>query len=275
LELNQRNQIRRRYRRERFNQREKAKVAGFVLIILFLIGFLTWLSWVSVQRALSSRPREKKVSRGEVRRKGSLKGVPAFARVAGKDLLLYLPAEGKDVLAIGYHEAENPQTLSLEPIGYSLKNDNQSSQSPRGTDLKSVPNDGNIPFTIMNTRGRRQSPTSAVDIAVKSKTMIRSPVDGIVTKIKPYYLYGRHQDFHLEIQPASHPELRIAIIHLDNLQVTLGSQVRKKETILGEVRSLTQYIQSQIDRYAPGNYGHTHLQVNPYIPGKEEEVPGS
>lgn len=246
----------------------KFLVSSLILVSICLIVLLSWLSWVSVKKVLSSIGKETEVSRGEVGSRKSLKGFPAFARLESANLTLYLPAEGQEVTGIGYHQAENPRTYTLQPIGYCLKNENEAASQSLSI-IK-----GDVPFFIMNTRGRKQTATSAVDVAVKPNTIIRSPVDGTITRIKPYLMYGRYQDFHLEIQPVGHPELRVAIIHIDKLKVQVGDQVKHKETILGEIRSFTRHIQSQIDRYTPGNFGHIHLQVNPYIP-EGEEVPGT
>lgn len=192
----------------------------------------------------------------------TLEGTSFFSRVSSTDLILHFPADFSEIIAVGFHQASNPKAHSLEPIGHCFVD--EATQTVSETISKSK-----FPVLfVMNTRGRGGSSTSAADVAVKPGTLIRSPVDGVVTKIKTYYLYGKNPDYHVEIEPRGHPELRVAMIHLDELGVKVGSSVKHEQTVVGKIRRLSR-LQSQINRYLPEHYDHVHIQVNPYEPEEE------
>ncbi len=235
-----------------------------VLAISFSFILLLGVSWFVITKS-GKAPNSEKIKRGLEEK--SVKGFPPLAKVAGTGIIIYLPSDASKTITIGYHEAENPKTFGLQPIGYCVGNDNPKNMSKEIPVIK-----GNIPFFILNQRGRGTSATSAVDIVVEPGTEIRSPVDGEVTKIKHYFLYGKYEDFHLEIMPEEYPGLRVAIIHLENLRVKVGDKVKWGHTVLADIRPLYQ-IQSQIERYSGNKFGHIHLQVNPFVP--EQGVPGT
>jgi hypothetical protein len=57
---------------------------------------------------------------------------------------------------------------------------------------------------------------------------VLSPVNGVVTVVKTYDLYRKITDYHVEIQPDGYPDLRIAIIHIDDVRVGVGQRLEKE-----------------------------------------------
>ncbi len=190
-----------------------------------------------------------------------------FASVEARDLLLYFPAHLSEVIGIGFHESEKQEALTLRPVGGCYMRESTQTVS-RSVSFSRFP----ILF-VMYSRSRRQTPTSAADVGVKPCTTIRSPVDGVVSKIQTYYLYSRYIDFRVEIQPNNHSELRVAIIHLDNTYVKVGDKVYSGKTELGKVRKLSENFDSQINEYLPENCDHIHIQVNKYVPEQDKNQP--
>jgi len=184
---------------------------------------------------------------------------PAFCSV-GPGVSMFLPVEIFNVLGIGYHQAESENAFNLIPLGEEAK-----VPSGEKIKLKGEKEIKGITYFVMNSRGRETSRTSAADIAVSPNAWIKSPVDGVVTKIKTYLLYGKYSDFHIEIEPSGHPELRVVLIHLDDLDVSEGDKVKAKETLLGKVRHFGDKLNSQIENYIPKKCDHVHLQVNKYL----------
>lgn len=244
-------------------ENKKTPTLPFLLIALALILSVV-LIWFLIARSGTALDSEKKTESSDDK---PLSGFPPLAKVEKTGLTVFLPCEASKVVTIGYHEAENPRTLSLQPMGYCVGNDN-----PKKMDMALPILKGKTPFFILNNRGRRTSATSAVDITVKPGSEIASPVSGQITKIKRYFLYGKYEDFHIEIMPEGYPDLRIAMIHLDNLRIKVGDKVKQGDTVLANIRMLAQ-INSQIDRYTGNNFGHTHIQVNPFVP--EDKIPGT
>lgn len=229
-------------------------------IALIAVAFLLW--------SRTGKPSENKQKVATNLQK-TPSGYPPMAKVPSADLTLYLPGEVNKVVTIGYHEAENSTTYTMQPLGRCAGNENE-----RGLDSAAPFGQGQLPFFVMNTRGRRASAISAVDVAAAPGTEIRSPVNGEITKVKSYYLYGKYADYHVEIMPEGHPEIRVAMIHLDNLQVKVGDRVEHGQTVLGSIRQFKRPIRSQIDRYTGTNFGHLHLQVNPFVE-QEDGITGS
>ncbi len=184
---------------------------------------------------------------------------PAFCRV-DSGVSVFLPVEIFDVLGVGYHQAESVKAFNLIPLGEKI-------EVPSGEKikLKGKKEIKGVTYFVMNSRGRGTSRTSAADIAVSPNAWIKSPVDGVVTKIKTYFLYGKYSDFHIEIEPSGHPELRVVLIHLDDMDVCEGAKVKAKETLLGKVRHFGDKFNSQIENYIPKKCDHVHLQVNKYL----------
>jgi hypothetical protein len=215
---------------------------------------------ILIPRACAMRPKPAHAER----RQTSVNPVPAvryFAKVAGTDIRLAVPASPSELIGIGLHQAENTRARPLEPIGRWVSKDSttQAHAAVRRAH-------GRVVVFQMTSRGRGTSLRTAADCVVRPGTWICSPVSGEVTLIKHYWLYGRYRDMHVEIRPVGHPELRVACIHLRDLQVNEGDRVIAGETVIGHPRRFD--FDSQVDRYVGGKWEHTHFQVNPYPPAK-------
>lgn len=256
MEIGSQDRAGRRSNRQRVYRPRKNRGFLLALILAFIVCLVVWGRGFGGKSSEIDSTEELNIS------SSTLEGASFFSRVSSTDLIIHFPADFSEMIAIGFHQASNPKAYPLEPIGHCLVD--ETTQTVSETISKSK-----FPILfVMNARGRGGSPTSAADVAVKPGTLIRSPVDGVVTKIKTYYLYGKHPDYHVEIEPRGHPELRVAMIHLDELEVKVGSKVSHGKTVVGKVRRLSR-LQSQIDRYLPEHYDHVHIQVNPYEPEGE------
>ncbi len=147
----------------------------------------------------------------------------AFTEVADTGLKLYLPTSLDAVEGIGYHQAFNVKALSLKPVGDYFQDTPNLKAEIRARQNNIQP----VSF-IMASRGRGSSPTSSVDISLAAGTIIRSPVDGVIADIVPYLLYGRYNDYRLEIQAKGYPMFKIAIVHIDNLMRSEERRVGKE-----------------------------------------------
>lgn len=176
-------------------------------------------------------------------------GTPAFARYG--DLTLSLLSD-RPVL-VGYHEASYPEALALEPVGRPLGNDNPTRFS--------APAAGPGPeYRILSSRGRPQPPTSAVDVVLEEGEPVRSPVDGVVTGVRRYRLYGSYPDTRIEIRPAQRPDLRVVLIHVEDLRVAAGDTVRAGRSVLAGTANRFPF-SSHIDRYLAQPHPHVHLEI--------------
>jgi murein DD-endopeptidase MepM/ murein hydrolase activator NlpD len=104
---------------------------------------------------------------------------------------------------------------------------------------------------------------------MREGTPVRSPVDGVVTKIKHIIIYETYDDLQMEIMPAGHADLRVAFLHLDQLRVKEGDSVRQGKTVLGVARDFRAVFHSEIEDYVKPAKPHVHVQLNKYIPEPE------
>ncbi|MFA9445155.1 M23 family metallopeptidase [Egicoccus sp. AB-alg6-2] len=192
----------------------------------------------------------------------------AFARVEGLELLL--PAE--EIVVLGFHEAATREPLALEPNGTVVDHQNTTKFDPPPSDAAGPD------YVVLSSRGRPMPATSAADLVFPEGIAIRSPVDGEVTDVREYFLYGKYRDHRIEIEPAQAPHLRVVMIHVDGASVAVGDRVVAGETIVAR-QALRFPFSSHIDRYTePHRFGHVHLEVKPAPPpgsGDDLDAAGS
>ncbi|MEX2626303.1 MAG: M23 family metallopeptidase [Ilumatobacteraceae bacterium] len=180
-------------------------------------------------------------------------GVASFARIGG--LALRLPAE--ELVVLGFHESATHETVALEPTGTAVDHQNTTKFDPP------PPDPDGTDYVVLSSRGRPMPATSAADLVLPDGVPVRAPVDGRVTDVREYYLYGEHLDHRIEIAPDDAPDLRVVMIHVDGSVVAPGDRVVAGETIVSaQVRRFP--FSSHIDRYTePDRFGHVHLEVKP------------
>lgn len=173
-----------------------------------------------------------------------------FARVEGATISL----PSTDVLLVGYHEASLPGALAMEPVGQGLSNAN--------TTRITLPADDEhgAPYHVMSSRGRVLPPTSAVDLVMRDDDPVLSPVDGVVTEVRPYALYEQYPDARIEIQPDDAPHLRLVMIHVDGVRVAAGDRVTTGVTELAATANRFPF-SSHVDRYLDERWPHVHVEV--------------
>ncbi len=180
-----------------------------------------------------------------------------FGTVGSTGLKLSLPAKLGNVIGVGFHQAERKEAYPIVPSAACFDTNETSATVRDAISNSKVP----VLF-VMSSRGRGSALTSAMDIALQPDSDVYSPVDGVVAQVTTYDLYGRLTDYHVEIQPDGYPDLRVAIIHIENVQVAVGQRATRQKTIIGRMRALPE-ISSQILKYLPQRADHVHIQVNP------------
>lgn len=174
----------------------------------------------------------------------------AFASVSGRELML--PGT---VRTVGFHESGDPRSLAMSPLGRAEANLN----APR-ISLPAVNGDSDTGYVVLPTRYRQGGPTTAVDISMTRGEPVTSPVSGTVTAVSSYLLYTDTPDKIVEIAPAGQPDLRVRMLHIEDVQVQVDQQVQAGETVIARsARPLP--FDSQIDRLA-GSHPHVHIDVH-------------
>jgi hypothetical protein len=163
---------------------------------------------------------------------------------------LYLPAER--FVMVGYHEASYPDALELHPLGKCTANFNATKFSP--------PAPSNGPdYIVMSSRGRGHPATSAVDVAVRPRETILSPVSGTVESVVSYRLYSTYTDMKITIIPVDNPVVRVVLLHVSNVHVRRGAVLVAGRTALGTVRLFP--FDSQVNDYVGVGIPHVHIEV--------------
>lgn len=130
--------------------------------------------------------------------------LPVFARDRG--VVLRLIAE--DSVAVGFHEAARKGAETLRPSGVCAICRNRTKFRPSTTKQR------DLPYIVMDSRGRPSPATSAVDIVVRTGTPVLAPITGTVRNVKRYRLYRRYPDIRVAIAPDADPGRRVVLIHL-------------------------------------------------------------
>jgi biotin carboxyl carrier protein len=158
-------------------------------------------------------------------------------------------------LIVGFHEASTPDALEMRPAGRVTDNENTTKFEPP-EELE-----GGSDYLVMSSRGRPRPATSAVDVVMRTGDPVVSPVSGTVTDVRTYFLYGKHEDHRVEIAPHDQPDLRVVLIHIDELEVAVGDDVDAGQSVLaGTARPFP--FSSQVDRYTePDRWPHVHIEV--------------
>jgi len=245
------NQIRRENRRRRLRRLKQ----GFLVVLLITSVGLTY--YTVTESGILKVAQGSKAGASELNKHA--KDEPlynCFATVGTSSLKLSLPGKNGDVIGVGFHEAERREAIAITPAV------NYFNRDTTATVRKAVLATKSPVLFVMSSRGRGSASTSAMDIAMVPGAAVYSPVDGVVTMVKTYNLYGKLMDYHIEIEPDGYPDLRVAIIHIDNIHVTVGQRVQRRVDQIGWMRPLPD-IASQINKYLPSRYDHVHIQVNP------------
>jgi murein DD-endopeptidase MepM/ murein hydrolase activator NlpD len=155
------------------------------------------------------------------------------------------------VLAVGYHEAKNPQALPLRPLGRLQRNANRRNFTP-------VPSTAGPSYVVLKTRYRGTGPTTAVDVAMPVGARVLSPVTGRVRSVRQYLLYGAWVDYRVEIV-VRRADLVVVAIHLRTVAVRRGARVVAGVTPIGRPRLLD--YRSDIDEFVGPGVPHVHIEV--------------
>lgn len=166
-------------------------------------------------------------------------------------LELVVPATSDAEAVVGFHQAgPGSAAVPLDPLGRTVD-----SHVPS---FEEIDEDGHD-HAVMASRERGTAFTSAVDIALPEGEPVLSPVDGVVTTVAPYALYGRFTDVVVAITPADDQDVVVHLFHLEDAEVAEGDEVRAGVTPVATVRSLS--MPSQIDRFTGDERPHVHLEV--------------
>lgn len=273
---------RQRAARERARRQRRAALVVTLAITVFVVGWRASspgaTSALTELASPSTNPSILSASSGVSEPEGP--ATPIFATY--RTLQLHLAVAEQDLTELAFHQAAGPNALPMESLLPDA--DPALADDKRGTG-RVVPErdpDATEPAVLggevirMWRASRSGPPNTAADIGALAGAPVFAPVSGTVIEVKPYKLYGVHDDLEIHIQPTGWPEIDLVIIHVSDPTVKAGDLVTGGVTRIASVRLLADRVNHQLADYTPDAGDHIHMQLNRVEkPGTTEAAGGS
>lgn len=177
-----------------------------------------------------------------------------LARVGEVDIST--PIRPSDITGIGYHP-DGDDLLEMEPRGKNLSSNPLLRLLGGGT-----PED--IRYYEMDPAGRDGPGTGALDVGAPVGTTVYSPVDGVVTAIRPDPMVSDANV--IEIKPSDNPDVRVTVSLVKSTKDGAGvkSPVTAGKTELGTVADSAEVLKPQLASYTNDAGNHVTVHVSRY-----------
>lgn len=208
---------------------------------------------------------------------------PVFAKLG--PLRIHLPVPAASVTAIAFHQASFNNAMGLTPLvpimtlQTALRIASHKRAVKAGTATTTLePTDTAAPAPAATATpdpdlwggkaiqlwrsGRGGKPVTAVDCGASPGTSVYAPVDGTVSYVRRYKLYGKYDDYEVHISPRDLPSVDCVVIHITDVAVSAGQEVEAGVTKLAKVRLLSKYTGLQLRDYTDNGGDHCHVQIN-------------
>lgn len=256
-----------------------------VVVALILIAGIT-ISALSTPRPVAkATPTEAPAA--EAPKGPDIIPTPTFAQV--RTIQLHLPVPTDALTAMEFHQATytraQPMVSLIGEVGIGAAN--RAAKATRAA-LKwnrdatgsvpatTVPPLATAPATATMTpegvwtgravrvwrQGRPGKPDTAADVGARPGTTVLSPVDGKITLVKEYMLYGKWPDYEIHISVPTWPDLDVVVLHVTDPRVYAGQPVIGGVTPIASVRKLSNLTSMQLRTITTDGGDHTHVQVN-------------
>jgi hypothetical protein len=184
------------------------------------------------------------------------------------DINIHSPVSANNITEIEFHQASYDIALQVTPLVTIV--DAEAVIEQHGTNhiaFDEQPTGGEplvaeaVSTWRHNANGAERT---AMDVGAVFGTYVYAPVSGTVVKAKSYLLYGRVDDCEIHIQNPEHPELDIVMLHVDELEIAVGDEVKGGCTRMAKIRDISASVGNNLANFTapddPGN--HCHVQVN-------------
>jgi len=259
---------RQRVARERARRQRRALLVALAAVTVLVVGWRTIspgdTSALSAGWPPSTNPSVTQAGATSQEPEGP--ATPLFATY--RSLQIHLPVAEQDLTEVAFHQAAGPKALPME----SLLPDADPSlvDHKRGTNrVPAEPDPDAIEPAVLGGKvirmwraSRSGAPDTAADIGALPGVPVIAPVSGTVIEVKPYLLYGVHNDLEIHIQPTGWPEIDLVIIHVTDPTVKAGDLVVGGITRIASVRLLSDRVNHQLADYTPDPGDHIHMQLN-------------
>lgn len=271
---------RQRVAQARARRQRRAAIAALIAVTLFVVG------WRTIGAGDAPAPDEAPASTGPSLLQAGASdepqgpATPLFATY--RSLELHLPVAEADLTELAFHQASGMKALPMESLLPDADPSAVDEKHGTGRAPAEVDEDATEPRVLggqvirMWRTNHYGAPDTAADVGALAGTTVIAPVSGTVVQVKPYQLYGAHEDLEIHIQPTGWPEIDLVMIHVTDPLVEAGDPVIAGVTRVASVRLLSDRVDHQLAVYTPDAGDHVHLQLNRVEePGTTEPTNGS
>lgn len=233
-------------------RRRRLRLLGVVTLLI-----IASVSWAVVARAGDGVDASSQAAGSDAAALPVATGVaphPVFSRVNDKNLVL--PVDADSVSIIAYHSVNDESSVALSPLGERV----DGNLVARGVE-RVIAGPADIRYHVLEGRGRVVTETGAVDIGAPVGSIITSPVTGEVISVKAYKLYGKYNDYQVDIRPKSASDVIVSLLLVDDPRVHINQTVEAGKTVIGVVREPIPELAERLTPLTGDNGSHVHLQV--------------
>lgn len=234
-------------------RKRRLRLLGAVALLLVVA-----VTWTVVADASSKGPAAPEATAADTTATAVASGGtphPVFGRVEGKNLILPVPADETSIIA--YHAVSDEDSVALEPLGERVNGN----LVARGVE-RVVSGTSDIRYHVLENKGRVVTETGAVDIGAPAGTEVVSPVTGEVVSVKSYKLYGKYDDYQVDIRPKSASDIIVSLLLVASPQVHIKQSVEAGKTVIGAVREPVPELAERLTPLTGDSGSHIHLQVS-------------
>lgn len=239
-------------RRAREVRRRRLRLLGLVALLL-----IAAVSWAVVARAgggVDTPLRDTATDATALPVASGVTAHPVFARINDKNLVL--PVDSESVSVIAYHSVNNESSVALSPLGERV----DGNLVARGVE-RVIAGPADIRYHVLQSRGRVVTETGAVDVGAPAGSMITSPVTGEVVSVRAYKLYGKYDDYQVDIRPKSLSDVIVSLLLVEDPRVHINQTVEAGKTVIGVVRAPIPELAERLTSLTGDTGSHVHLQV--------------
>ena len=233
-------------------RRRRLRLLGLVTLLVIAV-----VSWVVVAWARDDVDASSPAAGTDATALPVASGVtahPVFGRINDKNLVLPVDAEAVSIIA--YHSVNHEGSVALSPLGERV----DGNLVARGVE-RVIAGPADIRYHVLESRGRVVTETGAVDIGAPVGSPITSPVTGEVTSVKAYKLYGKYDDYQVDIRPKSESDVIVSLLLVADPRVHINQTVEAGKTVIGAVREPIPELAERLTSLTGDSGSHVHLQV--------------
>jgi murein DD-endopeptidase MepM/ murein hydrolase activator NlpD len=166
---------------------------------------------------------------------------PELVIAAAEGVQVHIPVDPERVTAAAFHPIDDPSGVAMESTG--------------GLRIHQAPR-----------RGRVGPETAGLSVGAPAGTTVYSPVDGTISSVSNYTVFGKIEGYEVSITPASAAGgLVLRMTHISEpgsgTRPNVGEPVRAGITVLGRVHDFSGVAEQEISEFTADDGNHVDLEL--------------